>query len=68
LAAKPYDSASNKSLMHGAVTDEDTYLSILTGAKTCSDVAFSSVVLFFCKLFFNSSLSLCRERERAGEW
>ena len=60
MAAKPYDSASNKSLMHGAVTDEDTYLSILTGAKTCSDVAFSSVVLFLvCKLFLTAlSLSL----------
>ena len=49
FTAKPVDTSNGRTLREAAVIDEDAYLSIHTGAKSCSEVpsrrrgAFSSV-------------------------
>ena len=43
FTAKPIDTSNGRTLREAAVIDEDAYLSIHTGAKSCSEVPFSSV-------------------------
>jgi len=43
FTAKPLDQETKLTLRDSCIMDEDAYLSILTGAKTCSEVAFASV-------------------------
>mmetsp|Transcript_6107 Transcript_6107/g.14101 ORF Transcript_6107/g.14101 Transcript_6107/m.14101 type:complete len:423 (-) Transcript_6107:126-1394(-) len=54
FTVKPMDPETSTTLKDGAIVDEDDHLSVHTGAKTCSEVAFESVTTDAVRSFYGS--------------